>query len=435
LGSARPNIVFILADDLGYCDLGCYGQRSISTPNIDAMAADGIRFTQCYTGSPVCAPSRSVLMTGQHAGHTRIRENFAKEGGVLVLDDGPPQRRGYLEQGDTTVAEVLKGAGYATGCTGKWGLGEAGTAGVPNRKGFDEWFGYLNQRRAHSYYPAELWLNEERKIIEGNQGGQRGQYSHDLFTEFALDFIKRQGEHPFFLYLAYTIPHARYEVPSVGPYANRPWPEDAKVYAAMVSRMDRDVGRLLGLLGELGIDDRTLVFLCSDNGAAQPWEGIFDSCGQLRGKKGDLYEGGIRTPMIVRWPGHVPGGRVSDAVWHFADFLPTAAELAGAKPLSGIDGVSVLSGLLGKRQASRGRPLYWEHHGRGFEQAIRMGRWKAIRRGLSGSLELFDLGNDPGEQRDLANRHPDVVKGIERYLASARTESEWWPLERSAAAN
>ena len=425
----RPNIVLILADDLGYHDLGCYGQRSILTPNIDRMAAEGIRFTQCYAGAPVCAPSRSVLMTGEHAGHTRVRDNFAKAGSVLVLDDGPPQRRGFLKPEDVTVAEVLRGGGYVTGATGKWGLGEAGTPGVPNLKGFDEWFGYLNQRRAHNYYPAELWLNQEKRIIEGNQGGQRGRYSHDLFTDFALDFIKRHREHPFFLYVAYTLPHGRYEIPSLEDYANKPWPEEAKVYAAMVSRLDRDVGRILGLLGEEGIDDRTIVFLCSDNGAARRWEGIFDSCGELSGGKGELYEGGIRTPMIVRWPGHIPEGKVSDVAWYFADFLPTAAELGGVSPPAGIDGVSVVPLLFGERQTWGERAFYWERHAGGFQQAVRKGRWKAIRHGLAGRLELFDLGRDPGETRDLAESHPEIVREMEAYLAKARTGSEWWPVE------
>ena len=426
--SNMPNIIFILADDLGYHDLGCYGQERIQTRNIDRMAAEGIRFTQCYTGSTICAPSRSVLMTGQHTGHTRVRGNTGKVGGVLVTDDGPTQRRIPLEPEDFTVAEMLKQAGYATGITGKWGLAEPGTAGVPTRKGFQEWFGYLNQRRAHTYYPPYLWHNEEKVILEGNRDGQQKQYSHDMFTDFALDFIRRNKGEPFFLYLPYTIPHARYEIPSIEPYGDQPWPDDARVHAAMITRMDRDVGRLMALLKESQIDDQTIVFFCSDNGAAQFWEGIFDSSYPLRGKKGNLYEGGIRTPMIVRWPGRVPSGAVSHQVWYFADFLPTAAGLADVQPPSNIDGVSVLPTLLGEEQNLKGRFLYWEHFGGGFQQAVRVDGWKAIRSGLDKPLELYDLGTDLAEEHNVAAQHPDVVEKIEEHLKTARTDSECWPL-------
>lgn len=425
-----PNIIFILADDLGYADLGCYGQKHIRTPNIDRLATEGMRFTQCYTGSPICAPSRCVLMTGKHTGHCRVRGNFAKVGGVLVLDNGPPQRRVPLEPGDITVAEVLKQANYVTGAVGKWGLGEPGTDGVPNRQGFDEWFGYLNQRRAHTYYPPFLWRNEEKVVLEGNQGGQRKQYSHDLFTEFALDFIRRHRDKPFFLYLAYTIPHARYEIPSIEPYADRPWSYQAKVYAAMVTRLDRDVGRIMALLSELGLDEHTLIFFCSDNGAARRWDGLFDSCGPLRGKKGQLYEGGIRTPMIVRWRGRIPANVVSDQVWYFADFMPTVAELVGVKAPSDIDGVSILPTLLGEEQSLNERFLYWEHFGSGFQQAVRVGNWKAIRSNLGKPLELYNLAVDVGERHNVAEQHPDVVERIEAYLKTARTDSENWPLPK-----
>lgn len=421
----KPNIIFILTDDLGYGDLGCYGQKVIQTPNIDRMAAEGIRFTECYTGSPVCAPSRCVLMTGKHTGHATVRDNFAKVGGVLILDNGPPQRRVPLRPEDITVAEILKRAGYVTGITGKWGLGEPGTEGVPNKKGFDEWFGYLNQRRAHTYYPPFLWHNEEKVILDGKR------YSHDLFTEFALNFIRRHKDEPFFLYLAYTIPHGRYEIPSTDPYTEKPWPEEAKAYAAMVTRLDRDVGRILDLLKELGVDGRTLVFFCSDNGAARRWEGLFDSSGPLRGLKGDVYEGGIRTPMIVRWPGKVPAGVISDAAWYFADFLPTVAELIGVNPPPGVDGISVLPTLLGKEQNLDDRFMYWEFPGRGFQQAVRIGDWKAVRPKWGEPLELYNLAVDPGEKDDVSAQHPDVMEMIEEYLKTARTDSEYWPLPRS----
>jgi arylsulfatase A-like enzyme len=424
----KPNIIFILTDDLGYHDLGCYGQEKIKTPHIDRMASEGIRFTQCYTGSTICAPSRNVLMTGQHTGHTRVRSNMAKTGGVLVTDNGPTQRRVPLEPEDFTVAEMLKQAGYATGITGKWGLAEPDTDGVPTRKGFDEWFGYLNQRRAHTYYPPYLWHNEEKIILEGNKDNRNEQYSHDMFTDFALDFIRKHKNQPFFLYLAYTIPHARYEIPSIEPYENEPWSQDAKVHAAMITRMDRDVGRLMTLLKELDIDDNTIVFFCSDNGAAQHWEGIFDSSKPLRGKKGDLYEGGIRTPMIIRWGDKIPAGASSDAIWYFADFMSTAAELAGVESPTDIDGVSVLPAIMGQEQKLGDRYLYWEHFGREFTQAVRKGDWKVISYGLGKRIELFNIKDDLVEENDVADQYPDVVSEIEAYLKTARTESEYWPM-------
>lgn len=421
-GGRKPNIIFIMADDLGYGDLGCYGQEHIRTPNIDKLAEQGMRFTQCYAGSTVCAPSRSVLMTGQHTGHTRVRGNFGKAGGV------GPQGRVPLKAEDVTVAEVLKKAGYATGITGKWGLGEPGTTGVPTRQGFDEWFGYLNQRNAHSYYPPYLWRNETKFELEGNQDGSREQYSHDLMTAFALQFVDAHVEERFFLYLPYTIPHAKYEIPSTEPYSEELWPEDAKVHAAMITRMDRDIGRLMRLLEQRGIDEQTLVFFCSDNGAARRWDGIFDSSGPLRGHKRDMYEGGIRTPMIARWPGRVPAGTVSDAVWYFADVLPTLADVAGVELPDNIDGISVLPTLLGKDQETSDRFLYWEFFERGFKQAVRWRHFKAVRDGLDEPLELYDLERDIAEQWNIAEDQPEVVASIERYLKTARTQSPNWPV-------
>ena len=429
----KPNIIYIMADDLGYADLGCYGQKLIRTPNLDRMAVESTRFTQCYAGSTVCAPSRSVLMTGQHTGHTRIRDNFPKVGGVLEAF-GEGDRRLSLEAQDVTVAEVLKQAGYATGITGKWGLGEPNTAGVPNRQGLDEWLGYLNQNHASYYYTTYLWHNQEKVTLEGNQDGKRQQYTHDVFTKFALDFIRRHKNEPFFLYVAYTIPHKKFEVPSTEPYGDKPWPKNAKVYAAMITRMDRDVGRIIKLLKELGIDDNTIVFFCSDNGAAKKpksWEELFDSCGPLRGHKGNMYEGGIRTPMVVRWPGKVPAGDVSDAVWYYADVLPTLAEVAGAKPPNNIDGVSVVPTLLGKRQNLKDRFLYWEIPSGGtLSQAVRWRNWKAVRRALGKPLELYNLSNDIGENHNVAAQHLQVIAKIEAYLKTAHTESPNWPIER-----
>src|SRR5215470_13386084 len=404
----RPNIILIQADDLGYGDLSVYGQRKFKTPNIDRLAAEGMRFTQYYAGSTVCAPSRSALMTGQHTGHTRIRGNA----------------RYPLSPEDVTVAEVLKSAQYKTALIGKWGLGEAETTGVPNRQGFDYFFGYLNQRHAHNYYPTFLWRDEERiklrnVVPEEDEEGSgvstnRVDYSHDLIAEESLKFIERNSGGPFFLYLAFTIPHANneaknkgMEVPDLGEFATEDWPDQEKAKAAMITRMDRDVGRLTASLKKLGIDDNTLVFFTSDNGPHR--------------------EGGIRVPMIARWPKRIKAGAKSDQVWAHWDLLPTAAEIAGVKPPANIDGISMLNALLGRRQRNH-EFLYWEFHERGFSQAVRMGDWKAVRRSQDSPLELYDLKNDIGEQNDVAVKHPEVVKKIEDYLKTARTESELWPI-------
>ncbi len=352
----RPNIIVIMADDLGYADLGCYGQERIQTPNINQLAAEGTRFTQCYAGAPMCAPSRCVLMTGKHTGHATVRGNHAQN---APLHDGEANRV-PLKADDVTVATLLKQAGYATGITGKWGLGEPDSTGLPNDHGFDEWFGYLNQSHAADYYTDYLWRNKERQTIEGNLNGRRTVYSADLFSEFSLDFIRKNQASPFFLCVATTIPHKNLEVPDLGAYADEPWPEDAKAYAAMVTRMDKHVGQIMALLKELDLDRKTIVFFTSDNGSAKGWEGIFDSCGPLRDKKFSLYEGGIRCPMIVRWPDKVPAGAESQTVWYFADFLPTAASLAETRVPVPVDGVDVTPALLYTDHDLPERFLYWE---------------------------------------------------------------------------
>jgi len=420
-GRMRPNIVFILADDLGYGDLSCYGQKQFSTPNIDRLAAEGMRFTQAYAGSTVCAPSRCVLMTGLHTGHARIRGNA----------------RVPLEPADVTVAELLQAAGYRTAMFGKWGLGNAGTTGIPNLQGFDEWYGYLDQRHAHSYYPDHLWHNQSEEILGENLGRPK-QYSHDLFARRALDFLAAQdGRRPYYLNLTFTIPHANnelgrdtgngMEVPDDQPFSDRPWPQPEKNFAAMIARLDRDVGRILER-----VSDNTIVFFSSDNGPHK--EGghnaeFFRSSGPLRGMKRDLYEGGIRVPMLVRWPGRVPAGAVSDFPWAFWDFLPTAAELAGAAVPQGLDGRSVVPVLTGKTQPAH-EYLYWEFHERGFSQAVRMDRWKGVRVGRrSAPIELYDLEADPGERNNLAAGHPDIVARIAAIMQSARVESRAFPIK------
>lgn len=431
----KPNIIFILADDLGYGDLGCYGQKRIKTPCLDALAAEGMRFTQVYAGSTVCAPSRCCLMVGQHTGHCFVRGNAYNN----------------LRPEDVTVAEVLRQSGYVTALIGKWGLGQLGSTGHPLRQGFDTYFGYLDQGHAHNYWPTFLVRGDQKVRLPNvvpnelpsgaGVASERVQYSHDLFAQEALDFLAARKDRPFFLHLTYTIPHANneakdkgMEVPDLGIYKDTDWPDAEKGKAAMITRMDADVGRLIARLRELGIDRDTLVLFSSDNGPHR--EGGADpkfhnSSGPLRGIKRDLYEGGIRVPTLARWPGRIKPGSVSDHVWAFWDFLPTAAEVAGAKAPEGLDGISFLPALLGQ-PARQHEFLYWEFHERGFFQAVRMGDWKAVRRNL-GATELYDLARDIGETTDVARDHADVVKRIEAYLAAARTASPQWPIRLPAA--
>ncbi|MFM9009707.1 MAG: arylsulfatase [Planctomycetota bacterium] len=425
-GDRRPNVIVIMADDLGVGDLGCYGQRSIMTPRIDRMAAEGMRFTQAYAGAPVCAPSRCVLMTGLHAGHTRIRDNSGRVGGVVDEISGTGHRIPLLDE-DLTVAEVVQAAGYATGITGKWGLGEAGSAGEPNRQGFDEWYGFLNQNHAASHFPDYLWRDGRRVFLEANRDRGQRQYANDLFTEFAIDFIHRHRDAPFFLYVPFTIPHAELEVPSQEPYADRDWPEASKTFAAMVTRLDHDVGRILDVLADLGIEGDTLVLFTSDNGSPEGGGEMFRSNGGLRGRKGSLHEGGLRVPMIARWPGRIAAGAVSEQVWSFADLLPTLADRAGVRAPAGVDGVSVAATLRDEPQDLSDRTLYWERPAPKFQQAARRGRFKALRPGPDTPLQVFDLAADPGETRDVAAERPELVAELAKYLADARVDSPHWP--------
>ncbi len=433
-----PNLIFILADDLGYGDLGCYGQPRIETPRIDQMAREGMRFTQFYAGSTVCAPSRCVLMTGLNTGHCRIRGNA----------------RVNLAPTDRTVAELLRQAGYATGLTGKWGLGQEGSSGVPTRQGFDFFFGYLDQAHAHNYYPTFLLRNEERVRLgnvvpnEGPDGqgvaSVKVEYSHDRISDEALRFIEQHKDRPFFLYLALTIPHANneagkqgMEVPELGIYAERDWPDPEKGFAAMVTRMDRDVGRLLDRLKQYGIDDQTIVLFTSDNGPHR--EGghdpdFFDSNGPLRGIKRDLYEGGVRVPMIVRWPGHVRPGAVSDHVGYFGDFMATAADLTGVRAPGDLDSISFAPSLLGRDAEQRKHDfLYWEFYEGRSAQAVRQGDWKALRSPmLSGRIELYNLARDLGEHADVAGEHAEVVARLGRIMERAHVPSPDWRVPDAA---
>lgn len=451
--SRKPNIIWIMADDLGYGDVGCYGQQIIRTPNIDRLATEGTRFTDVYAGCTVCAPSRSVLMTGRHTGHTTVRSN---PGGVPILPE------------DVTVAEILKGAGYATGCFGKWGLGDIGTEGVPWKQGFDQFFGYLHQAHAHYYYPRFLYQNDKEFPLEGNGPGKQKTYSQDVIAEKSLEFLRQNKGRPFFACFAWTVPHGEYQVPEdsmapyraivkeKGPLVNQggrlaTQPEPYAAFAGMVSRLDRDVGRVMVTLKELGLEENTIVFFTSDNGGTSQSihrENYFRSSGPFRGHKQLMYEGGIRVPMIARWPGRIPAGRVSGFAWMSQDFLPTAAELAGVKPPAGIDGMSVLPTLFGRKQQPH-EYLYWElprYLGTRWSdksgdfakelpmQAVRHHQWKVVRPKPDAPLELYNLKSDPGETRDLAKEQPDVLARIEKWMRTARTEPRpqtepehpWW---------
>lgn len=431
----KPNLVFIMADDLGYGDLGCFGQKKIETPNLDRLAAEGMRLTSFYAGSTVCAPSRCVLMTGLHLGHCFIRGNGK--------DNLRPQ--------DLTVAEVLHDAGYATGIFGKWGLGHEGSTGLPTRQGFDVFFGYLDQHHAHNYYPSFLIRNGKRVPLENvvpNEGkygqgvaSEKRQYSHDLLVPEILKFIDDNRDRPFFLYLPFTLPHANneagkkgMEVPDYGIYAEKDWPEPQKGTAAMITRLDRDVGRILERLKRHGIDEKTLVIFTSDNGPHA--EGgndpdFFDSNGPLRGIKRDFYEGGIRVPTIARWPGKIRPGTSSDHVGYFGDLMPTAAELAGVDLTARHDGISFLPTLLGEPGKQKEHAyLYWEFYERGSSQAVRTGKWKAVRKPMWGpKIELYDLERDLGETEDVAAKHPEIVEKIRAIMKEAHTPSARWKVK------
>ena len=440
----QPNIIFIMADDLGYGDLGCYGQTIIKTPRLDQMAAEGMRFTQFYSGCPVCAPSRSVLMTGQHTGHTHVRGNAGTTDTSIQS----------LRDQDVTVAEILKQRNYSTALIGKWGLGEVDQPGFPLRQGFDYFYGYLNQVHAHNYYPTFLYRNDQEvklrnevQLPEGKEPGflggyatKRVDYSHDLIAEEALKFVREKAGGPFFLYLALTTPHANNEatrmvgngaeVPTFGIYANEDWPDQDKGQAAMITRMDADIGRLLDTLHELQIDEQTLVFFTSDNGPHDESNHNlerFHPSGPLRGIKRSLTEGGVRVPMLARWPGKIKAGAVSDQLGYFADILPTLSEVAGAKVDLKTDGISIVPTMLGQGKQQHHEYLYWEFYEQGSRQSVRFGDWVAIRQPMiSGVVELYDVSKDIGQKSNVAAEHPDLIKQASGYMDAAHVPHENW---------
>ncbi len=430
----KPNLIFILADDMGYGEPGCYGQKQMKTPNIDKLAAEGMRFTNFYSGGTVCSPSRATLMTGLHNGHGWIRAN------------GPEN----LRPQDVIIPEVLKKAGYTNGLVGKWGIGVENSDGLPRKKGFDYFCGYLNNFHAHNHFPAYLWINEAVENLPNTQewtdprgGGVASKkvvYTTDRFGDEAIAFVERSKAQPFFLYLAFTVPHANneaknkgMEVPDFGEFAGKDWPDAQKGQAAMNARMDTHIGKLMAKLRELNIDDKTLVIFTSDNGPHR--EGgsdpdFFDSNGSLRGIKRDLTDGGIRVPFIARWPGKIVAGKVSDHIGSSVDMLATFADLAGVDAPK-TDGVSIVPTLLGKPDQQKQHDyLYWEFHEGGFGQAVRFGEWKAIRttRGkpkyAPPKTELYNVSNDIGEATDVAAANPEIVARAEKYFAEAHTPWE-----------
>lgn len=459
--SDAPNIIFIMADDLGYGELGSYGQKRIRTPRLDRMAAEGMRFTQFYSGSPVCAPSRGTLLTGLHTGHAYVRDNHELGG---FRDD---EERGQLAlPPDTpTLARALSSRGYATAIVGKWGLGGPGSTGVPTRQGFDLFFGYLDQKQAHNFYPTHLWRNEERYPLrnpyfsphqthEGNPDDPAAyrkysgaDYAIDAMTREAVSFVKSSRDKPFFLYFAPTLPHLALQVPEAalaeyaGAFPEAPYLGDKRylphrtpraAYAAMITYLDAQVGTLLDTVRDAGLDEQTIVFFTSDNGATFDIGGaptaFFDSNGPLRGHKTQVYEGGIRVPMIVRWPGRVARGTTSDHLSANWDMWATFSDLTGAPVREKTDGISMLPAVLGRPDRREHDFLYWEFHSQGSSQAVRMGRWKGVRSNAKakpdGPIELYDLDTDLAETTDVSSKHPEIVRRIVEIMRDSHTPSK-----------
>lgn len=439
----KPNVIFIMADDLGWNELGCYGQEKIRTPNIDKMAAEGMRFTQYYAGSAVCAPSRCILLTGKHGGHAYVRNNHA------MGERGAFEGQLPLPSAETTFAEVLRWQGFdVAGCFGKWGLGAPGTPGDPLKQGFDRFYGYNCQSHAHNLYPRFLVDQDKRVPLEGNTRGLTGeQYGPQRIAGEMLKFVREHKDERFFLYYPTVIPHLALQAPEeeIAEYAGQweeepyegnrylPHPKPKSCYAAMISFMDKQVGRLFALLEELGLDQNTVVFFTSDNGTThlkQVDYDFFNSVGPLRGLKGSLYEGGIRVPMVAWWPGKIEPGSVSDHIAAHYDVPATLADLAGVEPPAGDDGISFLDALLGREDAQRKHEyLFWDFPGYGGQLAVRMGNWKGIKTGLQKNpgapLELYDLEEDLGEEHNVVEQHPDAAHRVEEIMLEARTVPEF----------
>lgn len=432
----QPNIIVIMADDLGYGDLGCYGQEVIKTPNIDALASGGMKFTNFYAGCTVCSPSRESLLTGMHTGHTYIRGNYlTDEQGDLTMPGNK-----------ITIAEIVKKVGYRTGLIGKWGLGGEGHG--PETQGFDYSYGYLDQIKAHNYYPPYLYENGKRVILENNADGREGVYSHNLFVEKTMDFLNNsRSDQPFFLYLPYTLPHGGYTLPPDTPYAEKDWQKEFKVYATMISLLDRDIGRIVQLLNEKEIDDNTVILFTSDNGPNLNFANFFNSNGPFRAGKRALYDGGIREPLIAYWPGKIKPGQVSHHITAAWDLLPTLCQITGVQPPSQVDGISFLPELMGQDQTGH-EFLYLEYYEYNWNwkkpenelprnwlesRAIRMGKWKAVKNNIykdkNATIELYDIENDLGEEHNIAAEHPDIIKKVKEIFATCCTASPYFPYQ------
>ena len=430
----KPSIIYILLDDAGYGDFSCYGQKKFPTPNIDKIAAEGLKFTNHYAGSTVCAPTRCSLMTGLHTGHCQVRGN----------KEVKPEGQSPMAADTITIAKLFKGAGYATGAFGKWGLGAPGSTSEPLKMGFDIFYGYNCQRQAHNFYPTHLWDNHKRVELDGKT------YSHDLIAEQSLKFVRDHKDEPFFCFIPTTIPHAAMHLPEddaapwrkkfpqfedkIGRYAGTEFRNPAAAFAGMMTRLDREIGKLSALLKELGIDDNTVIFITSDNGPHK--EGghmpdFFNSNGGLRGYKRDLFEGGIRAPLIARWPSQIAPGKTTDLISAHWDMLPTFCDLAGIETPAKTDGISIVPTLTGKGEQKRHDFLYWEFHEQGKKQAVRMGQWKGVRLNIAkkpkAPIQLYDLATDPAEKNDIAEKHPEIVEKIEKAMADSHTESASFP--------
>ena len=427
----RPNFIFVLSDDIAQGDLGCYGQKLIQTPNLDRMAAEGTRYLQGYCGTTVCAPSRTSFFTGLHSGHAPVRGNW----------EWYPEGQYPLPDETVTIAEVAKSAGYATSTFGKWGMGFLDTSGAPAKQGVDHFFGYNCQRHAHSYFPTYLFDDEQPFILPGNNGRDVGEtFAQELIQNDMIRWLRENGEKPFMMFYAITLPHGRHEIDDFGIYADKPWTEKQKAYAAQVTRVDSDMGELMETLRELGIAENTLIVFSGDNGSSFSPDSeigrLFDQAGNgLRGFKRGMYEGALRQAAIAWWPGTVPAGRVSDEPWAFWDLMPTFVELSGARPQEGYetDGHSLVEFLKGGSAPKRDH-FYWElHKGNGAVQAARWQDWKAVRNGTDKQIEIYDLANDAGESNNLAESRPDLVSRAQEIFNSEHRPHPDWPLDHRPA--
>ena len=415
-----PNVIYILADDLGYADVGYNGQKLIETPELDFLAKNGMQFTNHYCGNAVCAPSRASLLMGKHPGHSYIRAN----------SPGYPNGQTPIPAGSETLGTLMQRAGYKTACIGKWGLGGFHNSGNPNKQGFDYFFGYTDQRKAHNYYPQYLWENGIKKYLDNNNGKQN-EYSHDLFTEKAISFIKKNENNPFFLYLAYTIPHLRLQVPDLAQYENKKWPLNMKIQAAMISRMSRDIGVIVDLIKKLGLEKNTLIMFNSDNGAHGKAGTLdfFKPSGNLKGIKRTMYEGGLRSPMVAYWPGKINAGTKNDHLSAFWDMLPTFSDLTGEPIVGNSDGISMLPTLLGKNLFQKKHEyLYWELYEGRPNSAVRYGKWKGVVRDRreGNEIQLFNLEIDESETNNVAKQNPEIVLEIQSIMEKSHEKNPFW---------